>query len=207
MYGYKVSKVLKGQYDITVEGEKTIKDVVYPSVNSSINSTNYKYQTFDDSNDGIVYIFGDELPKCSSTKEQKESIKKFFESFYKDLVNAFAKKTKFPNMESYFEKDSENYKQTRSSFDNSNFLYTKSKPYKSSYYSYYYSDFKYNSVNINEVYYCNDNTILVALTPSFSAVLHTNYGTTKTNQTPESLVVLKKVNNSYVMIEKYNLFW
>ena len=207
-YGYRIPKALKGSYDITIEGEKTVKDVVYSSYNYQIKSTNYTYKTFDDKKDGIVYTFASEDKSAySATNEQKTSIKSFMEKFYKEIVTMLNKHNEVSVLESYFEKDSEFYAKVKSSFETSGYYnYTKSKPYKSTYSSTvsYYSDFSFDSISIKEIYYLSDDSILVAVTPTIPYKYH-SYGTSSYKLSPAGLYKLKKSGDSYLIVEAYNV--
>jgi len=208
---YSFEKVLKGSYDITVDGDKVVKDVIYSySNNRKISSSNYGYEL---DNGNIIYDFNnkeknEELYIADSTLVS--SAEKYVKSFYDDFVSTLKNSSGFDNMKKYFESDSKTFDTVKNSYEkNSMYIYNKANPYKYTYISgyYYYGNFSNNGVAVKKVYYLNDNIIMAAVDFKLGYTYYSNSSSSnkQSNSNIYSLIQLKKVDNSFVIVDAKDL--
>lgn len=198
---YVLKNVLKGTYNITVEGIETIKDeIVSYSDRYSIESDNY---THDYSyTDGMTYRF------VKIDENTKSSLKTFINSYLNDLYEGFENRDDFDKISKYFDLENDGYG-AKSKY-NSLLKTIGDKNKQTTKTNEYYDSFKVEEVKYHDFEFYNDDNIAVTMTYKFSYQLNTVYSNGDVEYKPYSydyklIAILSKEDDTYKINNGYYL--
>lgn len=190
---YTVKNVISGKYKVSVKSKDSneIKDVLYTYSESGKTSDNYSKDT-SYSDHSKSYTF-----KVTIKNNDIESyVKAYLENIYKNAATG-----SFDDVSKYFDKDSKEYDEIKSSYES---LIKKSKKDGNSSYA---SDYEIKDLDIKQVSYYDDNNIVVCF--SYNLNYKMNYSSSsydRKNETKTILVLKKDNKNKYIITNGNNIF-
>lgn len=197
---YELNGVIKGKYDITVESDTTVKDVVYSKSDSySISSNNYSYST---DGDAVTYVM--------NVAKDTEEIKTFVNDYLEKIYSLAMAKDNFDSVSKYFYKDSENFDTFKTNWNSlvKNLGDVKSTSRPDS----YITDFKVKNIDYRKISYYNDENIGVAVSYDYSYGKHYRYNNESFNSdsdvsnSVDAILVLRKNGKSYAIFDGRSVF-